>query len=228
MCPSSGLWGEVLDYDFQFTILSPLSFDGPQFWHSISMCSSLYLLTRAHCARCSPSIPLWLSSHLLAPDGGKMPSPHCVLRIPVSHDRRRACLFFPSCTWSSAKSLFFFPSQGVYMKLFELGVEVAFNNWSAVIHHKVNLLKSPLWSSSFEHIDDAFFAAHLLSAWMSASSFEGFPRCAFTLTRNVAAPAVVLFRSSSIASNKMSASSAPTIVAVPPSPTCLFTAFSSA
>ena len=45
-----------------------------------------------------------------------------------------------------------------------------------------------------------------LSAWMSASSFAGSPRCAFTLTRNVAAPAAVLFRRSSIASNKMSAS----------------------
>jgi len=33
-----------------------------------------------------------------------------------------------------------------------------------------------------------------LSAWMSASSFAGSPRCAFTLTRNIAAPAVVLFR----------------------------------
>jgi len=31
-----------------------------------------------------------------------------------------------------------------------------------------------------------------LSAWMSASSFAGSPRRAFTLTRNVAAPAVVL------------------------------------
>ena len=39
-----------------------------------------------------------------------------------------------------------------------------------------------------------------LSAWMSAFSFAGSPRCAFILTRNVAAPYVVLFRSSSIAS----------------------------
>ena len=58
-----------------------------------------------------------------------------------------------------------------------------------------------------------------LSAWMSASSFAGSPRCAFTLTRNVAAPVVVLFRSSSIASGKMSASGAPTNLAFPPSPT---------
>ena len=67
-----------------------------------------------------------------------------------------------------------------------------------------------------------------LSAWMSASSFAGYPRSAFTLTRNVAAPAVVLFRSSSIAPSKMSASGAPTNVTFPPSPTHLFTAFSSA
>jgi len=67
-----------------------------------------------------------------------------------------------------------------------------------------------------------------LSAWLSASSFAGSPRCAFTLTRNVAAPAVVLFWSCSIASSKMSASGAPTYVAFPRSPTNLFTAFSRA
>jgi len=44
----------------------------------------------------------------------------------------------------------------LYIKLFELGVEVAFNNRSAVTHHKVNLLKFLLWSSSFERTDDAF------------------------------------------------------------------------
>jgi len=66
-----------------------------------------------------------------------------------------------------------------------------------------------------------------LSAWMSASSFAGSPRCTFTLTRNVTAPAVVLFRSSSTASSKMSASGAPTNVAFPPSPTHLYTALCS-
>jgi len=68
----------------------------------------------------------------------------------------------------------------------------------------------------------------VLSAWMSASSFAGSPRCALTWTRNVAAPAVVLFRSSSIASSKISASGAPTNVTFPPSPTHLLTAFSRA
>jgi len=67
MCPSSGLWGGVLDCDSQFTILSPPSFDGPQLWRSTSVCSSLYLLTRAHCAQCSPSIPLWLASWNMVP-----------------------------------------------------------------------------------------------------------------------------------------------------------------
>jgi len=44
----------------------------------------------------------------------------------------------------------------LYIKLFELGVEVALNHLSAVTHHKVNLLKFPLRSSSFERTDDAF------------------------------------------------------------------------
>jgi len=44
----------------------------------------------------------------------------------------------------------------LYIKLFELGAEVAFNHGLAVTHHKVNLLKFPLWSSTFERTDDAF------------------------------------------------------------------------
>jgi len=66
-----------------------------------------------------------------------------------------------------------------------------------------------------------------LSAWMSASSFAVYPRCTFTLTRNVANSAVVLFRSSLIAYNKMSVSGALNVT-FPPSPTHLFTTFSSA
>ena len=67
-----------------------------------------------------------------------------------------------------------------------------------------------------------------LSPWMSAASFAGSPRCAFTLTRNVNAPAVVPFRSPSIASSKISASGTPTNFAFTPSPTHHFIAFSSA
>jgi len=49
-----------------------------------------------------------------------------------------------------------------------------------------------------------------------------------TLTRNVAAPAVALFRSPSIALRKMFASGSPINVAFPPLPSDLFTAFSNA
>ena len=79
--------------DSQFTILSLLSFDGPQLWRSMSVCSSLYLLTPAHCAQCFASIPLWLASQIL-PAGARTQSPDCALRIPVSHDRRRVWLCF--------------------------------------------------------------------------------------------------------------------------------------
>jgi len=41
MCPSSGLWGVVFDCDSHFTILSTLSFDGPQLRRFMSVCSSL-------------------------------------------------------------------------------------------------------------------------------------------------------------------------------------------
>jgi len=44
----------------------------------------------------------------------------------------------------------------LYIKRFELVVEVAINNRSAVTHHKDNLLKFPLRSSSFQRTDDAF------------------------------------------------------------------------
>ena len=56
----------VLDCDSQFTILSPLSFDGPQLWCSVSVCSSLHLVTRAHCVQVSPSVPS-LYSHTYRP-----------------------------------------------------------------------------------------------------------------------------------------------------------------
>ena len=105
----------------------------------LSMCSSLYLLTRAYCVWCSPSIPLWLASYLLAPAGGRTQSPDFALRIPVSHDQPRACLFFL-----------------LVHQIFELGVEVSFKHWSAITNHKVNLLKLPHRSSSFERTDDAF------------------------------------------------------------------------
>ena len=62
---------------------------------------------------------------------------------------------------------------------------------------------------------------------MSAPSFAGSPRCAFTLTKKVAVPAAILFRSISMAAGRISASGAPTNVAFPPSPIHRLTAFNS-
>ena len=45
--------------------------------------------------------------------------------------------------------------------------------------------------------------------WISAPSFAGFPRCAFILTKKVAVPAAILFRSISMAAARISASGAP-------------------
>jgi len=64
-----------------------------------------------------------------------------------------------------------------------------------------------------------------LSARMSAPSFAGSPRFAFTLTKKVAVPAAIFFRSISMAAARISASGDPTNVAFPPSPIHLVPAF---
>jgi len=117
MCLSSWLWGRVLDCGNQFTILSPQSFNGPQLWRSMSVCSSLYLLTHAHCAWCSPStrILLWLASYLLAPAGGRTQSPDCALP-------KRTQVWGAYLCNMIGKELVFL--SFLYIKLFELGVEV--------------------------------------------------------------------------------------------------------
>jgi len=86
--PDSG--GRVLDCNSD--ILSPLLFDGPQLRRSISVCSSLYLLTRAHCAYVLPWLPCGWPRTCWKRD--------TITRLCASH----ACV-----TWS-AKSLSFFPS----------------------------------------------------------------------------------------------------------------------
>lgn len=87
-------------------------------------------------------------------------------------------------------------------------------------------------------IDSSFRTTHSLPSglkWLCPLRCRCFsllvlesPRCVFTLTRNVATPAFILSRSFSIASRKMSALGASTIVDIPPSLTYFFTAVSSA
>ena len=70
----------------------------------------------------------------------------------------------------------------------------------------------------WHHSLPTFGSEIALSNRMSAHSFAGSPRCAFTLTKKVAVPAAILFRSISMAAARISASGAPTNVAFPPSP----------
>jgi len=132
--------GGVLDCESRFTILSP-PFDRPHYLTGpvISVCSSLYLLTRAHGALCSPSMPLWLALHLLEEEHN-----HPIVRFAFL------------CHMIGEELFLFFKFLYINLKRFELGVEVAFNNGSAVTRPKVNLLKFPLRSGSFERTDDAF------------------------------------------------------------------------
>ena len=77
----------------------------------------------------------------------------------------------------------------------------------------------------WHHSLPTFGSEIALSARMSAPSFAGFPRGAFTLTKKVAVPAAILFRSISMAAARISTSGAFTYVAFPPSPIYLLTAF---
>jgi len=67
-------------------------------------------------------------------------------------------------------------------------------------------------------------ASHLATGMIPAPSFASSPRTAFTLTKKIAVPAAILFRSISMAAARISASGAPTNVAFPPSPIHLLTA----
>jgi len=83
----------------------------------------------------------------------------------------------------------------------------------------------PLFAYLWHHSLPTFGSEIALSARISAPSFAGSPRCAFTLTKKVAVPAAILFRSISMAAARISASGAPTNVAFPPSPIHILTAF---
>ena len=77
----------------------------------------------------------------------------------------------------------------------------------------------------WHHSLPTFGSEIALSARMSAPSFAGSPRCAFTWTKKVAVPAAIFFRSISMAAARISASGTPTNDAFPPSPIHLLTAF---
>ena len=91
------------------------------------------------------------------------------------------------------------------------------------------------WFFRWLHCLPTFGSEIALSARISAPSFAGSPRCAFTLTKKVAVPASILFCSiagilfhsismAAVKPDMIFASGAPTNVAFPPSPIHLLTA----
>jgi len=82
-----------------------------------------------------------LASQVLAIAGERTESPDRALCIPVSH--------------VMISEIFVFLSH-LYIKLCELGVEVAFYNRSALAYFKVDLLKYPCRSRCSERTNDSF------------------------------------------------------------------------
>jgi len=133
MCPSSGdcwILISILPSWVHYHLTGP-SFD------ALWACVSLYMSSHVHIV---PNVlPRWLTSQILAPAGGRTQS-------PIAH-------FAYLCHMTGEELVFL---SFLYIQLFELGVEIALNNRSAVTHHKVNVLKFPLWSRYSERTDDAF------------------------------------------------------------------------
>ena len=101
MCLSSGLCGGVLDCDSQFTFLSPLLFNGPQCWRSMSVRSSLHLRA-SHERIVSDVLPRSLcgwprtSLHLLEEGNNNLSVRFAYLFRMIGKE----FVFFPSCTSS--------------------------------------------------------------------------------------------------------------------------------
>ena len=119
VCPSSRLWGDLwLWVAVYHQGLISISFNGPSF-HAVWACKH----TRAYCAQCSSRIPLWLASQVLAPAGGRTESPDPLAR------------FAYTCQMIVEESVFL---SVLYIKLYELGLEVAFYITPLIYSHRSN------------------------------------------------------------------------------------------
>jgi len=102
-------------------------------------------------------VPLFISSHVhIVPNvlpGSLCSWPRTSVHLLEEGHNHPILRFAYLCHMIGEELVFF---SFLYIKLFELGVEIALNNRSAVTHHKIDLLKFPLRSSSFDRIDDAF------------------------------------------------------------------------
>ena len=139
MCPSSGLW------KVSWIVIPSL----PSWVHHRSTGPSFDALQAC--------VPLSISSHVhIVPN--VLPRSLCSWPRTSLHllgeGHNHPIVHFSYLCHMIGEELVFF--SFLYIKLFELGIEVALNHRSAFTHHKVNLLKFPLRSSSFERTDDAF------------------------------------------------------------------------
>jgi len=123
-----------------------------------------YRLTGPSFDALSACVPLSISSHMhIVPNVTLLPRSLCAWTrtslhvLKEGHNHLIVHLVY-LCHMISEEFVFKFLSF-LCIKLFEFGVEVAFNNRSAVTHHRVNLLKFPLQRTNFECICGA---AHLL------------------------------------------------------------------
>jgi len=137
MCVYFGLWGGLGSW---FPVDHPGSTIvwRPQLWHS----------------QCVP-LSISLSVHIL---------PNVLPRFLCDWPRKSLHLLFEGQNYPIVRFTYLCRMIGeefdflsfLYIQLFEFGLEIAFNHWSAVTHHKVNLLKFPSRSSSPERTDDDF------------------------------------------------------------------------
>ena len=138
MCPSSGHWGGL---GLWFPVYHPESTiirRAP----ALTLYEHVFLSPSPHTCTLCPTFSL---------DPSVWPcKPLHLLEEGQNHPI--VCFAYP-CHMIGEEFVFF---SFLYIKLFELGVEFAFNNQSAVSHHKVNLLTFPLRSSCTECTDDAF------------------------------------------------------------------------
>jgi len=141
VCPSSRLWGGVLDCDSQFTHPeSTIVRRTP----ALTLYKRVFLPLSPHTCILCPIFP---------PGRSLCGRPRSSLHLLEEGHNHLIVHFAYLCHMIGEEFVFF---SFLYFKLFELVVEVTFNNRSAVTHRKVNLLKLPLWKSRFERKDDAF------------------------------------------------------------------------
>jgi len=159
--------GGVLDCGCHFSIVSPLSFDGPQLWCSIKRA---FLSPSPHtCTLC----PVFSLDHSVV---GLAPPCTCWRKDTIT----RFCASHTSSTWSAfniiSQELVFF--SFLYIKCFELDVEFAFNNRFVGTHHEETAGLESIFVSLFsawstkDECDEDCFSPRRYCNWLVIAHFN--------------------------------------------------------